>query len=182
MKFPVLESPRLRLRKLTVDDVPAWFARASDPESSRLAGNPIPSSIDVCYQWLEFHDRTFAKSEGIRWAIEPKQLGFSVGSIGLFNLSAQNATAEIGAVVGRQHWNQGYVTEAANLIIDYAQRELSLAEIFADALSSNSASKRVLDKLGFAFTRTIADYQETDDGVLPGELFTLALNQRNRLG
>jgi RimJ/RimL family protein N-acetyltransferase len=60
------------LREITEGDIPAWFERASDRESAVLAGDPIPESIEMGFQWLHRHPERFRQQTGIRWAIVPK--------------------------------------------------------------------------------------------------------------
>jgi RimJ/RimL family protein N-acetyltransferase len=103
------------LRGLTEDDVPAWFERASDPESSALSGDPIPESADRGIQWLQHHRERFRRQTGIRWAIVPKGSTESVGSIGLTITSKEERIAELGIVIGRAYWGEGIGTSAARL-------------------------------------------------------------------
>lgn len=80
---PVLFDNRMYLRERTEDDVPAWFVRASDPESAVLAGDPIPKSIDMGAQWLARYRERFRQQTGLRWAIVPLGATESIGTIGL---------------------------------------------------------------------------------------------------
>lgn len=177
-EVPELLGDTVYLRELTESDVPAWFERASDPESSALSGDPIPESIDACFQWLQLHRERFSHRKGIRWAIVPKGLAESVGSIGLTITSNEDLIAELGAVIARAHWSKGLGTSAAQSVVEYAFNALGLAEIRADLLQSNLASMRVLEKLGFRFERVIPDYLQSETGSQDGYLYVLQ-NQNN---
>jgi len=170
---PLLEADGLTLREMSERDVPAWFERASDPESSALSGDPIPESVDVCFGWLEVHRQLFHERRGIRWAIVPPGAAGSVGSIGLSNLSLEERSAELGAVIARAYWNRGIVTAAARMVVRYAFDDLGLVEIRADLLQRNHASKRVLEKLGFRFDRVLEGYQRDESGCEDGYLYIL---------
>lgn len=150
------------LRELTENDVPAWFERASDPESSALSGDPIPESGQMGAQWLQLHRERFRQQTGIRWAIVPKGSTESVGSIGLTITSKEERIAELGIVIGRAHWGKGIGTSAARLVVRYAFDTLGLAEIRAEFLQSNVASRRVLEKLGFHFQSAIPGDPQSD--------------------
>jgi len=163
-RVPDLRGEVVYLRELTEADVPAWFERASDPESSALSGDPIPETVATCFEWLQLHRERFRDRKSIRWAIVPDGMRSSVGSIGLSLVSGEPGVADIGAVVGRAHWHRGVGTAAARLVIGYAFDRLGLTEIRADLLQSNLASKRVLEKLGFQLERTIPDYRPSDTG------------------
>ena len=134
------------LREPTEADVPAWYERARDAESAALAGDPIPESIDMGFQWLERNRERFHRQTGIRWAIVPKGSTQSVGSVGLAITPDNAAVAELGFVIGRAHWGHGMATCAARQVVRFAFDSLGLSEIRAEALESNLASRRVLEK------------------------------------
>ena len=161
---PTLSGDMLYLRELTEDDVPAWFERASDLESAVLAGDPIPESVEVGFEWLQRHRERFRQQAGIRWAIVEKGSTHSVGTIGLAITSKEKRIAELGIVIGRAYWGKGIGTSAAHLVTGYAFGTLGLAEIRAEALQRNLASRRLLEKAGFRLLRTIPGdpHSETD--------------------
>ena len=152
---PVLFRDALCLRELTEDDIPTWFERASDPESALLAGDPIPESVEIGFQWLQRHRERFRQQTSIRWAIVPKGSTQSVGTIGLTITSQEECIAELGIVSGRAYWVRGIGTSAAHIVIDYAFNILGLAEIQAEVLQRNLASRRLLEKVGFHLLRAI---------------------------
>jgi len=166
----------MTLRPLEEVDVPAWFDRASDPESSALSGDPIPESVETCYQWLKVHEKLFLEQKGIRWAIVPDGISESIGSIGLSNISAEKRSAELGAVITRAYWNKGFGTAAAKAVIGYAFDELGLTQVRADLLQSNLASRRILEKLGFQLERELPDYAQSAAGSQGGYLYVLHEN------
>ena len=59
---------------------------------------------------------------------------------------------ELGYWLGLSYWGQGFATEAARAVIDYAFADLKLESIQADARVTNPASRRVLEKCGFQWT------------------------------
>ena len=169
------------LRELTEGDVPAWFERASDPESAVLAGDPIPESVEMGFHWLQRHRERFRQQAGIRWAIVPKGSTDSVGTIGLAITSKEGRSAELGIVIARASWGRGIGTSAAHLVTGYAFSTLGLAEIQAEVLHRNLASRRLLEKVGFHLLRTIpgdpqslADFEDCFLYVLPNQHRTSA--------
>ena len=175
---PALFGDMLYLRELTEDDVPAWFERASDPESAVLAGDPIPESVEMGFRWLQRHRERFRQQAGIRWAIVEKGSTDSVGTIGLSITSKEGRIAELGIVIGRSNWGKGIGTSAAHLVTGYAFGTLGLAEIQAEALQRNLASRRLLEKVGFRLLRTIPGdpHSETDFE----DCFLFVLSGQNR--
>jgi ribosomal-protein-alanine N-acetyltransferase len=148
-EVPILSGEGIALRELSEEDLPAWFQRLSDPEAAALAGDPVPSSMREVVGHLEHHRKAFTAKEGLRWAIVPEGIGASVGSIGLGSFDQANRSAQVGAAIGRAYWNRGFVTRAGHLVIEYAFHTLGIERIQADALATNAAAIRALEKLGF---------------------------------
>jgi [ribosomal protein S5]-alanine N-acetyltransferase len=166
------------LREITEGDIPAWFERASDPESAVLAGDPIPESIEMGFQWLHRHRERFRQQTGIRWAIVPKGFNQAIGTIGLTITSKEEYIAELGIVIGRDYWSKGFGTAAAHLVIDYAINVLGLVEIQAEVLQRNMASIRLLEKVGFHLMRTIPGDPGSDTD--SEDLFLYVLSSQNK--
>ncbi len=76
--------------------------------------------------------------------------GDLVGTIGI-DLGTPDVP-EIGYWLGVPYWGQGYATEAARAVIDYAFEEFGSTELRAGARVVNPASRRVLEKCGFQWT------------------------------
>src|SRR5215216_5259451 len=175
---PALFADMLYLRELTEDDVPAWFERATDPESAVLAGDPVPESVEMGVQWLQRHRERFRQHAGMRWAIVPKGSTDSVGTIGLTITSKAERRAELGIVIGRADWGKGIGTSAAHLITGYAFNTLGLAEIQAEVLQRNLASRRMLEKVGFRLLRSIPGDPHSDTDFEDCFLFVLSSQDR----
>lgn len=62
-------------------------------------------------------------------------------------------TAELGYWIGVPFWGNGYATEAAQAVLDYAFRNIGLERVIAKFLRRNPASGRVLQKLGMKHVR-----------------------------
>ena len=160
--FPVLRGDGLLLREMTEDDLPAWFARLSDPGGAALAGDPLATSMQDVVDGLAYHRNAFRTKEALRWAIVPESVGASVGSIGLVTLDEANLSGEIGTAIGRAHWGRGFATGATRLVVDYAFGVLGIERIEAEALAVNGRSARVLDKLGFTREGLLRGYRIVD--------------------
>ncbi len=172
-EVPVLRGDGIMLRELGEEDLPAWFKRLSDREAATLAGDPIPSSIQEVRGHLEHHRKALRAKEGLRWAIVPDEVGESVGSIGLGSFDQANRSAGIGAAMNRVHWNRGFCTRAGRLVIDYAFHTLGIERIQADALATNAASIRVLEKLGFEREGLLRGHRVVGDARRDSVLYAL---------
>ena len=81
--------------------------------------------------------------------------GMMVGRINLSILGSDRKTAELGYRIGENVTNLGYASEAVKLVLDKAFHTYGLNRIIAGTATDNLASKRVLLKNGFTFSRII---------------------------
>ena len=160
---PVLHGELVYLRELNESDIPAWFKRATDIESADLAGDPVPDSIALGFQWLDRHKDRFRQHAAIRWAIVPRGSTESVGTIGLAITCKERGVANLQIVVGRAHWSKGIGTSAANLVKGYAFNSLGLVELNAEVLQRNLASVRLLEKVGFRLLHAAQSGGDAED-------------------
>jgi ribosomal-protein-alanine N-acetyltransferase len=87
------------------------------------------------------------------WGVEIIQTGEMVGHCGLRDVDEVPGEVEVLYALGRAHWSQGYATEAARASVRYGFDHLGLDHILAFAVPANTASRRVMEKLGMAYER-----------------------------
>jgi RimJ/RimL family protein N-acetyltransferase len=78
----------------------------------------------------------------------------AVGSIGLHHQPPPGDTSEIGVFLDPDHWGNGYATDAARALTDYAFDELGKHRVVARVYDFNDASKRIWEKLGYRHEAT----------------------------
>jgi RimJ/RimL family protein N-acetyltransferase len=88
------------------------------------------------------------------WAAELKSTGDFVGWFMLRRGRFEDP--ELGFMILKKHWGQGYTTEIARSLIDYGLNELRLSSIVACANPSNVASIRILEKIGMRFQKSFS--------------------------
>ncbi len=155
-EFPVLETPRLILRAATSDDAEAVFAIFADEEVTRYHDLSTFTSLEEALGVIERRARRFANGQGIRWGIVRKGDNTLIGSCGFGAWDKQAHRAEIGYELARNCWGQGIMTEALQAILPFGFERMGLHEVVAEVMLQNTASMRVLTKLGFR-----------DEGILP---------------
>jgi len=138
-----LTTERLVLRPPTLDDAEACHAIYLDAEEVWY-GAPR-SSFEENRAKLE---RQMAHFEEHGYGMCTVELGGeSIGAAGLQHLEG-GPEVEVGYRFLKEHWGQGYATEAARASIDFGFDEIGLERIVAVALETNVASRRVLEKSG----------------------------------
>lgn len=147
----MLETERLVIRRFTDSDVADIFRMRSDEEIMRFIGD-THDSPEASADWMKLISRPL-DSEGVGYrALEERDSGAVVGWCGLWRLTETGET-EVGYAITRSRWGKGYATEAAFAVVDNAFRDLGFEEIVAVAYPENSASIRVMEKLGMSFVR-----------------------------
>jgi len=145
-------SQRLLLRPIWPEDTQALFAGIADEGVVRhLARAPWP--------YEERHAREFTALTADplypRFLITRAHDAAVVGCIGI-DATDMPGTPEMGYWIARQHWGQGYATEAGGAVIAIA-RTLGHREVRASHFLDNPASGRVLRKLGFEPTGRVEE-------------------------
>jgi RimJ/RimL family protein N-acetyltransferase len=143
----VLQSDRLTLRPLLIDDAPMVQKLAGDKDiasTTRLIPHPYPPGMAEL--WIAALPELYQRAEMINWGITMDG-GPVLGTIRL-TLNPVDNHAEIGYWVGKPFWNNGYCTEAARAVVGYGFEVLGLERIYANYMARNPASGRVLTKLG----------------------------------
>jgi ribosomal-protein-alanine N-acetyltransferase len=143
-----IRTERLTIRPFTIADVPAIHeALYSDPTAMRFIGGPhtYERTRQGIAGYIE-HQRTAGYSF---WAVEERESGQVIGEAGLYPMNGKGPDIELGYALGTPWWGMGYATEAGAAILRAAFEHLAVPRIVAVAKAENTASLRVLEKLGF---------------------------------
>ncbi|MGW0759358.1 GNAT family N-acetyltransferase [Streptomyces sp. NPDC002814] len=149
--MPVLETPRLLLRRWRQEDVAPLTAINADPEVMRWIGDGSVRNEQQTRSGIETMERKWeARGFGL-FAVEIRATGELAGFTGLSIpdfLPEVLPAVEVGWRLGRAHWGQGLATEAATAAVRFGIEERGLERIVSIAQAGNAASERVMVKLG----------------------------------
>ncbi len=150
MTEPVaLETPRLALREFRDNDAPAIHAYASDAEVVRyLDWGPNTREDTAQFLAMGRAARAALPRTAYHLAIVLTATGRLVGGCRIEIRNAANGAGDLGYVLGRPYWGQGYATEATRALVGFGFESLALHRIWATCDVRNAASARVLAKLG----------------------------------
>ena len=141
----MLETKRLKIRKFSFKDLNDIYKYLSDEAVQIPAGGRVIESIEEAQKTLD----RYMKRDDI-FAIELKEENKVIGAIGAYNLTYNNILERhLGFELNQKYWNQGYITEAAQHLIDYLFVELQLDRVAISNYPFNKASSKVAEKLGF---------------------------------
>ena len=144
--MPDLDTPRLRLRKLTMQDAHDIYHYSKDFEVARHVLWDAHRSIGESRAYLRFMLRKYRMKEPASWGIEYTATREIIGTIGFMWIQHDNASAEIGYSLSRDYWNRGIMTEALKAVIEYGFSFLNLNRIEAQHETTNPASGAVMRK------------------------------------
>ncbi|EON72586.1 GNAT family N-acetyltransferase [Lysinibacillus sphaericus] len=122
---------------------------------------PYPYSLNDALSWMEHHYDNFMGDQSYEFAVTDKDSGEVLGAIALSNNPSFNQ-GELAYWIGEPYWGNGYATEAAQAILQFAFKEKKLHKVFARYFSSNPASGKVMEKIGMEKEGTLKDHVMKD--------------------
>lgn len=152
-----INTPRLQFRPLTIDDLDhlAPIYQNRDVMRYRIYSKPaLREQTETKLNAMLAHWKQYGFG---RWAILDRSTQKFIGHAGLEHVAAFSEV-EINYLLARSYWRQGLATEAATAILHYGFDTLRLDRVIALAHPENSASCRVLEKIGLHYQKTVELY------------------------
>ncbi len=151
----IIETKRLIIRDYNNDDLDDLFRLLSDPTT--MSYWPKPFSRDDCRQWIIRNIDLYVEYGFGRRAVELKSNAQIIGDCGVVNREINEMDVnDIGWIIDHEYWNQGYATEAAAAMRDYAFQCLQVDAVHANMPWDHTASIRVAEKIGM---KKIAEFE-----------------------
>lgn len=147
----ILETNRLLLREFDISDAESFYELNLNPNVIKYTGNSAFKGIDEAKAFLENYSDYQRNGFG-RWAVVDKSTKTFFGWCGLKYDEKLDET-DIGFRFFEHFWNQGFATESAKACIDYGFKELNLKIIVGRAMKENTASIKVLEKIGLQYEK-----------------------------
>ena len=145
--IPELATGRLQLRAWRLEEASVMRQLADDREvAATTLSLTHPYPLTAATGFIASHAMSADRGDSLVWALAPRDSD-PIGNISLA-LSLAHERAEIGYWLGRAYWGDGYMTEAARAVVDYAFRVLRLRRVNGHAMARNIASCRVMEKSG----------------------------------
>ncbi len=177
--FPILESNRLTLRRLTQADVGSILELRGNAENMKFIPRPIAKTESDALEHLAMIDLKIENNEGINWAITLKSTKEFIGIIGHYCIKPENFRSEIGYMILPEFKNIGITTEAIKAVVDYGFDIMNLHSTEAIIDPKNSASEKVLQKNGFVKEAHFLENEFYDGQFLDTVIYSQL--KRNRL-
>ena len=168
-----LETERLILRPLTVDDAEAAFVWLSDPDVNHFMPYTIFAEVEAARAWLASLDGLV---DNYIFGIERKEDGLLIGTVSVRLGAVEPGAWSLGYNLRRDCWRQGYATEASRGILDFARHTLGAHDFTAKHAVENPASGSVLKHCGFAYERDTTYSKHDGSATFPAKLYKLHLD------
>lgn len=146
---PTLETERLILRRLVIEDAQSFFTHWMSDE--RVTDNLIKGahkSIKESVERVTNIVNEYEEQEFCYWGIELKATGDLIGAIDFYHFDLGTENCEVGFTLGYDWWNQGYGTESLKAVMEFGFRHMNIHKISAAHNSDNPASGKIMQKVG----------------------------------
>ncbi|MBZ0304280.1 MAG: GNAT family N-acetyltransferase [Anaerolineae bacterium] len=148
--FPTLQTERLILRDITLDDVIGVYHIRSDYQVTRYNSGAPYTHIDQARRLIQAIRDGYTDKNELRWGITQKNGNDRViGMCGFNYWHRKDQRASVGYDLARASWGQGIMSETLRAVIAFGFEQMQLNRIEADCTVENEASSRLLLHLGF---------------------------------
>jgi len=143
----VVEGERVRLRPVTLEDLPQIVAWENDLEITRFMGGPLGTTVEGEWQRLVADEEAGHRTT---WAIETLEDGRLIGVVGLHSINRHHHRARVFVMIGRlADHGKGYGTDAIGCLLEHAFTRGGWHRLSMRVLPDNQAMLRSAEKCGF---------------------------------
>lgn len=143
----MVETKRLRMRELTMDDLDAITTMLTDPETQRVWGRSM--SRDDAVAWIEKQRGRYEADGCGYWLCVGRRAGEVVGQAGIVMIEVDGRReASLGWMIAPEHRGRGHATEAAAACLAWAFEHMEAERVIAPVRPENPASIRVAERIG----------------------------------
>ena len=152
----ILETPRLRLRPVTEGDADDIFEYARSERSTLYMTFPRHRDIATSIEFAKRCAECWETGSAFPWAITKKEDDWLFGII---ELRLRAPRADFGYSLNERYWGNGFASEAAIAVVEWALDQPSIFRVWATCHPENIASARVLKKAGLQLETTLANWE-----------------------
>jgi len=154
----ILETGKLTLRHLVLDDLDSLYALNCDPDVIKYIPD-APRNYKETREELEWHMNGHPKHPELGlWATIHKETSKFIGRCGLLPWTIdQREEVEVAFLLGKEYWGQGLGTEVAQAIVRYAFDQLHIPRLVCMICPDNQASMKVAENIGMTFEKEMED-------------------------
>ena len=176
----VLTSDRLILRRIKKSDAEEIYNGFINQEEFLYYANKKRRTLEEEKESLMGIDNKYEKDDYYNWVITLKDDKSIIGMVN-FRVEEINEMVEFNYAIDNRYTNKGYMTEALNLVKDYALNELKVNRFQGGCVIENIQSKKVMEKCGMIFEGILRNYIILRDGYHDMYMFSIINNEYRRI-
>ena len=159
----VLQTNRLRLRRLSIDDAVFILKLLNEPSFIQNIGDRGVRTIEDARAYILNGPVASYEKHGFGlWLVETRESGTHIGICGLLKREVLE-DVDIGYALLPEFWSKGYALESATAVLSYAREKLRLKRVVAVVNPANQSSIRLLEKIGFQFEKMVRLSEAADE-------------------
>jgi RimJ/RimL family protein N-acetyltransferase len=151
----IAETPRLRIRELTVDDAAFILGLLNQPSFLENIGDKGVRDLEDARRfildgpWARHRDCGYGQ-----FMVELKDGGAPIGVCGVLYRDTLNVS-DVGCAFLPAYWRQGFAYEAATAVMEYGRSKLGIEKTVGLTSKDNLASIKLVEKMGMKFERIV---------------------------
>lgn len=146
----IIETERLYLRELQINDKKELMKVLSDPISMQFY--PHPFSEEEVEKWIQWNIDNYKKYKHGLWAVILKEGGVFIGDCGITMQNIDDEVVpEIGYHIIKKYCNRGFASEAALACKEYVFKVLQYPKVISYTTIRNVPSQKVAENIGMQF-------------------------------
>jgi len=157
----ILETERLVLAPVSLADSPDVYPILGDPEVMAHWDIAEIEDPDLVDQMLAAQARAVSDETGYFWSIRRGRDNELLGLCDLSDIDRRHHRAEVGFILGKRNWRQGYAHEAMQAVVNFASNQ-GIQRLRARTHIGNESSERLLVKLGFELEGYLKGHVDRD--------------------
>jgi ribosomal-protein-alanine N-acetyltransferase len=156
---PVIETPRLILKKISMENLYDMNRYASLEETSRfLIWTPHLNLLET-KGTIEFHMDQYKKRLPPNWGLTYKEDKRFIGTCGFTSVDEYNNSAELGYVLSPEYWGRGLMKEALRAVMKVAFLDVGFHRLTVRIMDGNVSSVKLAESVGFSYEGTARECQ-----------------------
>lgn len=167
-----LKTERLVLRRFEMSDAKELLDGYINQSEFLYYANKQPMSIEDIEGYLLHTTQKYSEGDYFNWVITQKEDGKIVGAINLKPSSDDSLLFSY--AIDNRYTGRGYMTEALAVVRDYALEKLKVSAFVGGCVTKNIASKKVMEKCGLKYQKTIKNHKELADGLQDMDYYSLS--------
>lgn len=145
---PILETPRLILCKILPEHASDMYEYSCDPDVTKYLTWSPHASLKQTERYIQILQKKYAEGSFNDWGVILKENAKFIGTCGYTSFDYSKKTAEVGYVLSKSYWGNGYAVEAVRAVMNFGIKNFGLEGFNAKYMEGNDASGRVMQKCG----------------------------------